>query len=128
MQKRHPKLAEWVKKYEARAKKEPTLGASWGYASTYIIAEAIKRAKSADTDKVIAVLERGLRDGLPVGQGHHARLRHAGASRPSGSATLKIGAQGKPVLADIEETHGKDLVESCDEVAKLRAAAAEKKK
>jgi branched-chain amino acid transport system substrate-binding protein len=59
MQKRHPKLAEWVKKYEARAKKEPTLGASWGYASAYIIVEAIKRAKSAETDKVIAALGEG---------------------------------------------------------------------
>lgn len=59
MQKRHPKLFEWVKKYEARAKKEPTLGASWGYASTYIIAEAIKRAKSTDTDKVIGALSEG---------------------------------------------------------------------
>ena len=33
-----------------------------------------------------------------------------------------MNAQGKPVLADVEEIHGKDVVKSCDEVAKLRAA------
>jgi hypothetical protein len=41
---------------------------------------------------------------------------------------VKMNAKGRPVLASVEETHGKDLVKSCDEVAKLRAAAAEKKK
>jgi hypothetical protein len=39
-----------------------------------------------------------------------------------------MNAQGKPVMTDIEESHGKDLVRSCEEVAKLRAIAAEKKK
>jgi len=39
-----------------------------------------------------------------------------------------MGEEGKPIVADIEESHGKDIVKSCDEVAKLRAAAAEKKK
>ena len=41
---------------------------------------------------------------------------------------VKVNAQGRPALADVEEIHGKDVVKSCDEVAKLRAAAAEKKK
>ena len=68
MQKRHPKLAEWVKKYQTRAKKEPTLGASWGYASAYIIAEAIKRAKSADTDKVITAFNEGFEMEFPWGK------------------------------------------------------------
>ena len=39
-----------------------------------------------------------------------------------------MGKDGKPLVGDIEETHGKDIVKSCDEVAKLRAIAAEKKK
>ena len=68
MQKRHPKLAEWVKKYQDRTKKEPTLGASWGYASAYIIVEAIKRAKSAETDKVIAALGEGYEMEFPWGK------------------------------------------------------------
>jgi len=127
MQKRHPKLAEWVKKYEARVKKEPTLGASWGYASTYIIAEAIKRAKSTDTDKVIAVLGEGYEMEFPWGK-VIMRGCDMQAIPPQWTGVLKTNAQGKPVLGDIEESHGKDLIKSCDEVAKLRAAAAEKKK
>ncbi len=127
MQKRHPKLAEWVKKYETRTKKEPTLGASWGYASTYLIAEAIKRAKSADTERVIAVLGEGYEMEFPWGK-VIMRGCDQQAIPPQWTGVVKMNAQGKPVLADIEETHGRDLIKSCDEVAKLRAAAAEKKK
>jgi hypothetical protein len=47
---------------------------------------------------------------------------------PQWTGVVKMNAQGKPVLGDIEETHGKDVIKSCDEVAKLRALAAEKKK
>ena len=35
---------------------------------------------------------------------------------------------GKPIVADIEESHGKDLIRSCDEVMQLRAAASTKQK
>jgi branched-chain amino acid transport system substrate-binding protein len=127
MQKRHPKLLDWVKKYQARTKKDPTLGASWGYASTYIIAEAIKRAKSAETDKVIAALGEGFEIEFPWGL-VIMRGCDMQALPPQWTGVLKTNAQGKPVLADIEEIQGKDLVKSCDEVAKIRAAAAEKKK
>lgn len=127
MQTRHPKLAEWVKKYEARTKKEPTLGASWGYASAYIIAEAITRAKSTDTDRVIAVLAEGYEMEFPWGK-VIMRGCDMQAIPPQWVGVVKMNAKGRPVLASIEETHGKDLVKSCDEVAKLRAAAAEKKK
>lgn len=127
MQTRHPKLAEWVKKYEARTKKEPTLGASWGYASAHIIAEAITRAKSTDTDRVIAVLAEGYEMEFPWGK-VIMRGCDMQAIPPQWVGVVTMNAKGRPVLASIEETHGKDLVKSCDEVAKLRAAAAEKKK
>ena len=127
MQKRHPKLHEWVKKYQDRTKKEPTLGASWGYASAFIIVEAIKRAKSAETDKVIAALGEGYEMEFPWGK-VIMRGCDMQAIPPQWTGVVKMNAQGKPVLGDIEETHGKDVIRSCDEVAKIRAAAAEKKK
>jgi branched-chain amino acid transport system substrate-binding protein len=127
MQQHHPKLLEWVKKYEARVKKEPTLGASWGYASAYIIAEAIKRGKSADTDKVIAALDEGYEMEFPWGKVIMRGCDHQ-ALPPQWVGVVKMNAQGRPVLSGIEEVQGKDLVKSCDEVMKLRAAAAEKKK
>jgi branched-chain amino acid transport system substrate-binding protein len=127
MQKRHPKLAEWVKKYQERTKKEPTLGASWGYASAFINTEAIKRAKSAETDKVIASLSEGYEMEFPCGK-VIMRGCDMQAIPPQWIGVVMMNAQGKPVLGDIEETHGKDVIKSSDEVAKLRAAAADKKK
>ena len=128
MQKRHPKLSEWTKKYTTWAKgKEPTLGASWGYASAYIIAEAIKRAKSTDTDKVIGAFSEGFEMDFPWGK-VIMRGCDQQALPPQWIGVVKTNAQGKPVLADIEETQGKDIVKSCNEVAQLRAAAAAKQK
>src|SRR5262252_7449429 len=127
MQQRHPSLAAWVKKYETQTKKEPTLGASWGYASAYIIAEAIKRAKSAETDKVITAFSEGFEMEFPWGK-VIMRGCDQKAIPPQWVGVVRMNAQGKPVLADVEEVHGKDVIKSCDEVAKLRAVAAEKKK
>ncbi|HKW93402.1 MAG TPA: ABC transporter substrate-binding protein [Methylomirabilota bacterium] len=127
MQQRHPKLLEWVKKYEARVKKEPTLGASWGYASTYIIAEAIKRAKSTDTEKVIGALDEGYEMQFPWGKVVMRGCDHQ-AIPPQWVGKVKMNAQGKPILAEVEEHHGLELVRSCAEVAKIRATAAEQKK
>jgi len=47
---------------------------------------------------------------------------------PQWVGVVKMNAQGKPVLADVEEHHGSEVIRSCEEVAKIRAAAAEKKK
>jgi branched-chain amino acid transport system substrate-binding protein len=127
MQQRHPKLLEWVKKYEARTKKEPTLGASWGYASTYIIAEAIKRAKSTDTDKVIGALDEGYEMQFPWGKVVMRGCDHQ-AIPPQWVGKVKMNAQGKPVLGEVEEHPGQELIRSCEEVAKIRAAAAMQKK
>jgi branched-chain amino acid transport system substrate-binding protein len=127
MQQRHPKLLEWVKKYEARTKKEPTLGASWGYASTYIMAEAIKRAKSTNTDKVIGALDEGFEMQFPWGKVMMRGCDHQ-AIPPQWVGKVKMNAQGKPVLGEVEEHPGQELIRSCEEVAKIRAAASMHKK
>ncbi len=133
VQKRHPKLDAWNKKYTEWAKAhgvkdpQPKLGASWGYASAYIIAESIKRAKSTDPDKVIAVLSEGFEMEFPWGK-VIMRGCDQQAIPPQWRGVVKMNREGKPIVADIEEFHGKDLIKSCDEVAQLRAAAAAKKK
>ena len=130
---RHPKLKDWNTKYTRWASAhglkdtQPKLGASWGYASAYIIAESIKRAKSTDPDKVIAALDKGFAMDLPWGEVIMRGCDHQ-AIAPQWAGVVKMGEEGKPIVADIEEFHGKDLVKSCDEVAQLRAAAAAKKK
>jgi branched-chain amino acid transport system substrate-binding protein len=126
MQKRHPKLADWVKKAQDWAKgKEPKLGTSWGYASAYIIAETIKRAKSTDTDKVIAVLSEGFEMEFPWGK-VIMRGCDQQAIPPQWVGLVKMGPQGKPLVSEVEEIHGKEVVRSCEEVKQLREAAAAK--
>jgi branched-chain amino acid transport system substrate-binding protein len=126
MQKRHPALMEWVNKFQTQAKKPPTLGASWGYASAYIIAEAIKRANSTDTDKVVAALDEGFDMQFPWGKVVMRGCDHQ-AIPPQWVGKVKMSAEGKAVLADIEEHHGEELIRSCAEIAKIRATVAEKK-
>jgi branched-chain amino acid transport system substrate-binding protein len=133
-QKRHPKLTEWNKKYTEWAKSrgnvkdpQPKLGASWGYASAYIIAEAIKRAKSTDTDKVIAALSEGFEMDFPWGK-VIMRGCDMQAIPPQWVGVVKMSKEGKPIVADIEEFHGTEVVRSCEEVKELRAAAAAKQK
>ena len=126
MQKRHPALMEWVNKFQTQAKKPPTLGASWGYASAYIIAEAIKRAKSTDTDKVIAALDEGFDMQFPWGKVVMRGCDHQ-AIPPQWVGKVKMSAEGKAVLADVEEQHGEELIRSCAEIAKIHATVAEKK-
>jgi branched-chain amino acid transport system substrate-binding protein len=133
LQKLHPKLADWSKKYTEWAKSkglkdpQPKLGASWGYASAYIIAEAIKRAKSTDTEKVIGVLSEGFEMDFPWGK-VVMRGCDQQALPPQWIGVVKFDAQGKPIATEIEETQGKDVARSCDEVKDLRAAAAAKQK
>jgi branched-chain amino acid transport system substrate-binding protein len=128
LQKLHPKLKDWVKRYMDWSKgKEPKLGASWGYASVSIIAEAIKRAGSADTNRVIGALSEGFDMDFPWGK---VTMRGCDqqAIPPQWIGVVKTNKDGRPVLADIEEIPGKEIVRSCDEVMQLRAAAAQKKK
>jgi branched-chain amino acid transport system substrate-binding protein len=133
LQKLHPKLTEWTKKYTDWAKAhglkdpQPKLGASWGYASAYIIAEAIKRAKSTDTDKVIGALSEGFEMTFPWGK-VIMRGCDQQALPPQWIAVLKAGPDGKVIAGDVEEFQGKDVARSCEEVKDLRAAAAAKAK
>ena len=133
LHKRHPKLEAWTKKYTewATAKglkdPQPKLGASWGYASAYIIAEAIKRAKSTDTEKVIGVLSEGFEMDFPWGT-VVMRGCDQQALPPQWLGVVKLDAQGKPFATDIEEIQGKEVARSCEEVKDLRAVAAARQK
>jgi branched-chain amino acid transport system substrate-binding protein len=120
LQKRHPKLPEWVKKFrDRRGGQEPKLGSSWGYASTHIIAEAIQRAGAADAEKVIGVLSQGFEMEFPWGT-VIMRGCDQQALPPQWTGVVRFNAEGRPVMAEVQEIHGKDIVRSCEEVANLR--------
>jgi len=46
---------------------------------------------------------------------------------PQWVGKVKMSAEGKAVLADVEEQHGEELIRSCAEIAKIHATVAEKK-
>jgi branched-chain amino acid transport system substrate-binding protein len=120
LQKRHPTLSEWVKKYQDRTGgQEPKLGSSWGYATAYIIAEAIKHAGAVDINKVIEALDRGFEMEFPWGTVVMRGCDHQ-ALPPQWTGIVRLNAQGKPIMAAVQETQGKDIVLSCEEVANLR--------
>jgi hypothetical protein len=39
---------------------------------------------------------------------------------PQWTGIVRLNAQGKPIMAAVQETQGKDIVLSCEEVANLR--------
>ena len=120
LQKKHPTLSEWVKRYQDRTGgQEPKLGSSWGYATTYIVAEAIKRAGAVDTDKVIGALDQGFEMAFPWGTVVMRGCDHQ-ALPPQWTGIVRLNAAGKPIMAEVQETQGKEIVPSCEEVAKLR--------
>jgi len=61
-----PKSEDFVKKFKEKAGMYPGVGAAGGYAIVYSLAEAIAKAKSTDTEKVVDALETVKVD-TPVG-------------------------------------------------------------
>jgi branched-chain amino acid transport system substrate-binding protein len=133
LHKLHPQLEPWTRKWiewaRARGLKDPQpkLGAAWGYASAHIIAEAIKRARSTDTDKVIGVLREGFEMDFPWGK-VIMRGCDQQALPPQWIGVVKLDARGKPIATEVEEIHGTEVVRRCEEVKELRAAAAAKRR
>ncbi len=120
VQKLHPQLSEWVKKYrDATSGQEPKLGSSWGYATSSIIAEAIKRAGAMDPEKVIRVLSQGFDIEFPWGV-VVMRGCDQQALPPQWTGVVRLNPEGKPIMAEVQEIQGKDVVRSCGEVADLR--------
>jgi branched-chain amino acid transport system substrate-binding protein len=120
LQRRRPKLLEWVKKYRDRSGgQEPKLGSSWGYATAYLIAEAIKRAGAVEAAKVIGVLGQGFEMDFPWGT-VVMRGCDQQALPPQWTGVVKFNAEGRPIMAEVQEIHGREVVRSCEEVAALR--------
>jgi branched-chain amino acid transport system substrate-binding protein len=126
MKQLHPELSGWVQRYMKWSKgKEPKLGATWGYATAYIIAEAIKRAGSTDHKRIIGALDEGYEMHFPWGTVVMRGCDHQ-ALPPQWTGVVKFNAEGRPVMADVEELQGKDIARTCEEVEQLRLAAKKK--
>jgi branched-chain amino acid transport system substrate-binding protein len=110
---------DWVARYTKRDDKHPMLGSLIGYVTYQSIAEAIKKAGSTDTAKLVAAF-KGLKVETPIGP---ITFRAVDGQSTMGAwvGTTKIDpARGVGIMVNYEYIPGEKVLPSDDEVKKLR--------
>ncbi|MBI1727845.1 MAG: ABC transporter substrate-binding protein [Candidatus Rokubacteria bacterium] len=110
---------DWVARYTKRGDKPPVLGSLIGYVTYQSIAEAIKRAGSTDTAKLVAAF-KGLKVETPIGP---ITFRAVDGQSTMGAwvGTTKIDpARGVGIMVNHEYIPGEKVLPSDDETKKLR--------
>jgi branched-chain amino acid transport system substrate-binding protein len=117
-----PEHEKFLAAYQKRFNDYPRLGSIVGYASMYTLAEAIRKAGSTDTEKLIAA-SRGLTLMSPFGQiSYRASDHQSTMGAYVGYTTLD---KGKGVMRNFRYIDGKEVLPSDAEVTKLRPADAQ---
>ena len=112
-----PEHKRFLDAYRKRWNDYPRQGSVVGYASVYALAEALKKAKSADTDKVIDALQ-GLKTPTPFGQIEWRALDHQSTM---GAYVGQLARKdGKGVMANWRYVDGASVQPRDDEVRLLR--------
>jgi branched-chain amino acid transport system substrate-binding protein len=116
-----PEHDKFLTAYQRRWKEYPRLGSIVGYATMMSIAEAIKKAKSTDTEKLIVAM-RGLQVDSPFGKFTYRAVDHQATM----GAYVGVTAinQGRGVMKDFRYIDGTAVLPSEAEVRKLRPADA----
>ncbi len=105
--------------YQARYNEYPRLGSVVGYATVVAIADAIKRAGSTDTEKMIAAF-KGLKTTSPFGP---ITFRASDHQSTMGAYVGRTAVRdGRGVMVDFRYVDGAAVLPSDAEVAKLRPA------
>src|SRR3989475_768665 len=113
---------EWVARFTKQTDHTPVLGSLVGYVTYVSIAEAIRKAGSTDTDKLVAAL-RGLKVETPVGP---IIFRASDGQSTLGAwvGTTKLDAKrGVGIMTNWEYVPGERVLPSDDEVKKLRSGS-----
>lgn len=111
-----PEHARFFNAYYKRYGENPRLGSVVGYATFTAIFDAVRKAKSVDTEKLIVAL-RGLDFGTPFGPAQFRALDHQSTM---GAYVGKLDVRGgKGTMVDWRYANGKDYLPS-DEVVKAR--------
>ena len=97
----------------------PRLGSVVGYSTIYSIADGIRKAKSTDTEKLIAAFE-GLQVTTPFGKVTYRKLDHQSTMGAYLGRTKLEGDKG--VMTDYVYLDGAKYLPSDDEIRKMRAA------
>ena len=116
-----PAHKDWVGRYTKRTDKSPVLGSLIGYITYLSVAEAIKKAGSIDTDKIVAAF-KGLKVETPIGP---ITFRASDGQSTMGAwvGTTKVDSKrGVGVMVNHEYIPGEKVLPSDEEVKKLRPA------
>jgi branched-chain amino acid transport system substrate-binding protein len=114
-----PAHKDWVARYQKRTDKTPVLGSLVGYITYLSIFEAIKKAGSTDTDKLVAAF-KGLKVDTPVGPITY-RASDGQATLGAWVGMTKLDPKrGVGVMVNWEYVPGEKVLPSDDEVKKLR--------
>jgi len=118
-----PEHAKFFNAYYKRHKDTPKLGSVVGYAAMQAIFEAIRKAKSTDTEKLIAAL-RGLNFATPFGPATFRALDHQSTM---GAFVGKLDVRGdKGTMVDWRYADGAKYLPGDNEVRRRRPADAMK--
>ena len=113
--------AKFFNAYYKRHQDAPKLGSVVGYSAMQAIFEAIRKARSTDTEKLIAAL-RGLKFGTPFGP---ATFRVIDQQSTMGAYVGKLDVRGdKGTMVDWRYADGAKYLPSDEEVRKRRPAEA----
>jgi branched-chain amino acid transport system substrate-binding protein len=116
-----PEHEKFLTAYQRKWKEYPRLGSVVGYSTMMSIAEGIKRAKSTDTEKLIAAM-RGMQVDSPFGKFTYRAIDHqATMGAYVGTTTVN---QGRGVMKDFRYIDGTTVQPSDAEVRKMRPADA----
>jgi branched-chain amino acid transport system substrate-binding protein len=114
-----PEHNAFRKAYEAKFKDYPRLGSIVGYSAIISLAEGMKKAKSTDTEKMIAAF-KGLKVSTPFGPITYRESDHQSTMGAYVGRTKNDG--GKGVMVNYRYADGEKFLPSAAEVAKLRPA------
>ncbi|MCX7962048.1 MAG: ABC transporter substrate-binding protein [Burkholderiales bacterium] len=109
----------FLRAYQARFKDYPRLGSVVGYATVRAIADAIRRAGSVDTEKLIAAF-RGLKTTTPFGPIEFRAIDHQSTMGAYVGQTAV--QQGRGVMKNFRYVDGAAVMPPDAEVRKLRPA------
>ena len=115
-----PAHKDFVARFTKRHDKNPVLGSLVGYVTYLSIFEAIRKAGSTDTDKLVAAF-RGLKVETPIGAIAY-RASDGPSTMGAWVGTTKLdGKRGVGIMVNHEYVPGDKVLPSDDDVKKLRS-------
>jgi branched-chain amino acid transport system substrate-binding protein len=111
----------FVEKFTARTGRHPVAGALVGYVTFQSIFEAIRKAQSTDTERLVAALE-ALRVETPVGPITFRPFDHQSTMGAWVGTTKRDAARGVAVMTQWEYVPGEKVLPSEAEVRRMREA------